>query len=218
MSPGGSGRPSRPTMTGVMPEVRPTPARRTVCRGAGRVEAVQLASGFADLLSTGPSGIMPPTADGSTPPSVWHPPAGVRPDPGVTCAGWICRPDRSRSNGKNDRGAFYAKRLSYTGVTSQMVRLSAPRGTLDADLTLQLPGPAVNGRGGLVAPDLCPHVLRLRGPDRSPVGVLPGTTGKKDMYPYCRLIREGGVAERTGEGIRLSGADSLLILAKNGPN
>ena len=206
--------PEPPDLTGVLPEIRSLLREGRFTEAAEKVEEVQLASGVAGLLSTGPSGIMPPTA------GRLHPAfrLGIRQTEAGETREYLRWLDLSTGQvtvqWENDLGTFSRETfVAYRGDVA-VVRLTAPRGALDADLSVRLPGPAIGGRGGLVAPELCSHELETA-EDRIVLrwAYCPDY-GQKGYVSVMRLIREGGTAERTGEGVRIAGAESLLLLVK----
>ena len=203
-----------PELAGIMPEVRQLLLEGEFVEAAELVERKQLESGFGKYMTTGVSGIIPPS-----PLRLHHAfrLAVQQPEAGET-KGYLRWLDMCSGKvevcWENDRGKFSRESFVAFREDVNVLRLKAPQGTLDADLTMRLPDSGVSGRFAMYAPDLCSHELDVTEDLITLKWAYCPAYGQKGYVSVLRFVRQGGHAERLENGVRITGADTLVILAK----
>jgi alpha-L-fucosidase 2 len=207
--------PEPPDLTGVMPEVRRLLREGKLADAGELVHQTQIAAGFGPLLNYWNNNTVPPNS------LHLHKAFWLRvrqPEHGKTVnyLRWLdLLTGKVTIQWENDQGAF-ARELfaSYQGdVVVQ--RLTAPKGALDADILLRTPAEEVPGPFGRFPKlELCTHETTLTDSLFTIKWAYNPEFGHKGYVAAIRFIRQGGKTERIDKGLRISGADSLIILSK----
>jgi hypothetical protein len=209
--------PEPPDLTGVMPRVRMLLRENKFVEAAELVEKAQLEAGFGPLLGNFKGAIIPPNSLHLNK-AFW---LDIRqPEAGETknYLRWL-----DLMNGKltvqweNDKGAF--AREIFVAYEGDVVvhRLTAPKGELNAQFTIKLPDSASENETimrNMAAPEKCSHELDIAEDFITLKWAYFPEYGKKGYISIIRFIQQSGTAECIENGVRITGADSLLILAK----
>ncbi len=205
--------PEPPDLTGVMPKVRELLLEGKLEEAGEMVHQAQLDAGFGPLLNHWNGNIVPPSSLHLNK-SFWM---VVKQPSGKDVKNYLRWLDML--NGKvtvqweDDKGAFSREVFAaYKGdVTVQ--RFNAPKGELDADITIKLPD---SGKGffGMYKPELCSHEFEITEDLITIKWAYYPEYGQKGYVSAIKFVREGGKTECIENGIRITGADSLMILSK----
>ena len=205
--------PEPPDLTGVMPEVRRLLREGKLAEAGELVHKAQLDAGFGTLLNKWNNNIVPPNM--------------LR----LNRAFWlgIKQPEKGRTKNylrwldmltgkltvqwENDKGSFARELFAAYKGDVVVQRLSAPKGGLDVDITIKLPD---EGRGfdHLSKPELCSKELEITEDLITLKLAYNPEYGQKGYVSVIRFIRCGGRTERIDGGIRVTGADSLMMLSR----
>lgn len=139
----------------------------------------------------------------------------VQPDPGKT---WNYLRWTDLLTGKlttvweNARGSFKTEALAAYDGDLTAFRLSGPKAALDLEIKLRLPGgPGMYGRQTMVGST---HKL-MRSPSLFKLAwAYNPEFGSKGYLAVLRFLPQGGSAELTDEGLRITGADAVVVYAK----
>jgi alpha-L-fucosidase 2 len=209
--------PEPPDLTGVMPTVRSLLREGKFVEAAELVEKVQLEAGFGPLLGNFKGAIIPPSSLHLNK-AFWL--DIIQPEEGSTknYLRWL-----DLLNGKitvqweNDKGAFTREIFAAYQGDVIVQRFTAPKGALDAEFIVKLPDSVENGGmpfRGMAAPEKCSHELDLGENLITLKWAYCPEYGRKGYVSVIRFLRQGGMAETTSDGVRISGADHLLMLVK----
>ncbi len=206
--------PEPPDLTGVMPEVRRLLREGKFLEAADLVEKVQIDTGFS--LSIIKGSVMP----------LWslhlhkafwlnikQPEAGETRD----YLRWIdLLTGKFTVQWENGKGAFAREMFAAYDGDVVVQRFSAPKGALDTEITMRLPGTDNSFfiPMGIVHPETCQHELTMTEELFTLKWAYNPEFGQKGYVSVIRFVRQGGKAERIENGIRVTGADSLMILSK----
>ena len=204
--------PEPPDLTGVMPDVRRLLREGKLAEAGELVHQVQLDAGFGSLFNKWNNNIIPPMLRKNR--AFWL--SIKQPEAGSTSnyLRWL-----DMLTGKitvqwgNDKGEF-AREL-FAAYKSDVVvqRFSAPKGALDADITIKLPD-AGTGYDRMSKPELCSKELEISEDLITFKLAYYPEHGQKGYVCVIRFIRRGGKTERIDGGIRVTGADSMIVLSK----
>ena len=205
--------PEPPDLTGVMPEVRRLLLEGKLAEAGELVTKAQIDAGFGPMLNKYNDNIFPPNM--------------LR----LNCAFWLSieQPENGRTKNylrwldmltgkvtvqwENDKGAFSRELFAAYKGDVVVQRFSAPKGMLDADITIKLPDTGV-GFYAMANPELCSHELEITEDLITLKWAYCPDYGNKGYVSVIRFIRKGGKTERIDGGIRVTGADSLMVLSK----
>ncbi len=210
--------PEPPDLTGIMPEVRRLLLEGKFTEAADLVEKVQIEAGFGEYMYCTSVGAIMPLMH-------LHPHKAFllsvkQPEAGKTknFLRWLnLLSGKITVQWENDRGAFARETIAaYKGdIIAQ--RFTAPKGALDNEITLMLPNNVSFDdylHSGVVHPELCSYELDVAYDLFTLKWAYPPELGRKGYVSVIRFVRCGGKVEKTQNGIRIIGADSLLILSK----
>lgn len=204
--------PEPPDLRGVMPTVRKLLREGKFVEAADLIEKAQLESGVGSIMRTTAEGVVvppwPPDRHTAFRLSIRQPECGKTKD----YLRWLdLLSGRITVQWENDKGVFARETFgAYKGdVVVQC--LTAPKGELDAEISIALP---IGGHVGLKAPEKCTHKLAVREDLITLELAYCPEYGQKGYVSVIRFIRKGGYVECTKNGIRITGADSLMILSK----
>jgi alpha-L-fucosidase 2 len=211
--------PQPPDLNGVLPAARRLMLENKFVEAAELVEKAQIEAGFSQYMDFSSKGAIGPTS-----PLQRHQAftLGIRqPEAGATknYLRWL-----DMMNGKitvqweNDRGAFTRETFISYKDNVAVQQFSAPGGALDADVTITLPvKPGMSGMpgiSGIRAPKLSAHELEITDDLITLKWAYCPEFGQKGYVSVIRFIRRGGTAECIENGVRITGADSMMILSK----
>ncbi len=204
--------PEPPDLTGVLPEVRRLLREGKFVEAAELVEKAQLESNLAPYLRTAPNGaIMPPWPPDKA--SAFH--LHIRqPESGETknYLRWLdFLTGLITVQWENSAGAFKREAFAAFDGDLDVVRFTAPKGSLDVTIGLALP---MREFGGLKVPEKCSHKLAVAEDCIVLEFAYYPDYGQKGYVSVVRLVRQGGSVKTTENGIAVTGADSLMILSK----
>jgi len=208
--------PEPPDLTGIMPEV-PRLLLEGKFKEAGElVYQKQLDEGFGPMMGNWNGNIVPPSSL-RLHVAFWL--SVKQPEAGKTknYLRWLdMMTGKVTLQWENDKGEF--KRELFAAYKGDVVvqRFTAPKGELNADITFLLPNTIRPGRYGGRMFDIehCSYELDITENLITLKWAYNPEYGQKGYVSVLRFIPEGGKAERTDNGIRVTGADSLIILSK----
>ena len=204
--------PEPPDLTGVMPDVRRLLLEGNLAKAGELVHKAQLDAGFGPLFGIWNNNIIPPVLRLNR--AFW---LGIKqPENGRTknYLRWLdMLTGKITVQWENDRGAFSRELFAAYKGDVVIQRLTAPGGALDADITIRLPD-AGSGLGCLSKPELSSKELDISESLITLKLAYNPEYGHKGYVSVIRFIRCGGRAEHMDNGIRISGADSLIILSR----
>ena len=208
--------PEPPDLTAVMPTVRKLLREGKFDEAAELVEKAQIEAGFGPHLTQRNAAIMPPTSLRQNR-AFW---LQVRqPEAGETrnYLRWLdMLTGKVTVQWENAQGAFARELFAAYKGDVVLQRLTAPsRGALDVEIAIRLPGSEKPGTyRSMFRPELCSHELELTEDLFTLKWAYYPEYGQKGYVSVIRFVRQGGRAERIENGIRVSGADSMLVLSK----
>lgn len=217
--------PLPPDLNSVLPTIRQLMLENKFVEAASLVERAQIEAGFGQYMNFSSNGIVGPTSPlqrhQAFKLNIRQPEAGKT----VNYLRWL-----DMMNGKitvqweNERGAFTRESFVSYKENVAVQKLSAPNGALDAEVTIALPVrsgmngmpgiPSMPGIPGMRAPDKCSHKLDICEDLIILKWAYCPEFGQKGYVSVIRFIRQGGNSVRLEKGIRIIGADRLIILSK----
>lgn len=113
---------------------------------------------------------------------------------------------------ENERGAFESESLAAYDGDLVAIRLTAPKGQLDVDVDLRLPG-GVNmfGQPSMVN---ATHTLQKSKELFKLAWAYDPAFGAKGYIGLIRFVYDGGTSELVDNGVKVTGGNSLTIYAK----
>ena len=206
--------PEPPDLTGVMPEVRKLLLEGKFDEASELVHKAQMDAGFGPLMNKWNNNIVPPTSL-HLHRAFWL--TVTQPEAGKTknYLRWL-----DMMNGKitvqweNDKGAFSRELFAAYKGDVVVQRFAAPKGALDVDIAIKLPGTGGLGFFGMQEPESCSHELQITDDLITLKWAYNPEYGKKGYVSVIRFVRIGGQSARIENGIRITGADSLIVLSK----
>ncbi len=204
--------PEPPDLTGVMPDIRRLLREGKLEEVGELVHKVQLESGFGSLFGKWNNNIIPPMLRQNK--AFW---LGIRqPEAGSTnnYIRWLdMLSGKITVQWENDKGEFARELFAAYKGDVVVQRFSAPKGALDVDITIRLPD-AGTGYDRMSKPELCIKELDITGDLITLKFAYNPEYGQKGYVSVIRFIRHGGKTERVDGGIRVTGADSMIVLSK----
>lgn len=205
--------PEPPDLTGVMSEVRRLLREGKLEEAGELVHKAQLDGGFGSLLNKWNNNIVPPNMLRLNR-AFW---LGIKqPEAGSTknYLRWLdMLTGKITVQWENDKGAFARELFAAYKGDVVVQRLSAPKGALDVDITIKQPD-AGTGFERMSKPELCSKELEITENLITLKLAYYPEYGQKGYVSVIRFIRSGGKTERIDGGIRVTGADSMMILSK----
>lgn len=209
--------PEPPDLTGVMPKVRKLLLEGKLAEAGEVVHQAQLEAGFGPLFGKWNDNIVPPSSL-RLHRAFWL--SIKQPESGQTknYLRWL-----DMLNGKitvqweNQEGAFAREVFAAYKGDVVVQRFTAPKGKLNADITIILPHEKkteLYGYGNLANSEACSYELDISHELITLKWAYNPEYGQKGYVSVLRFIRSGGKAEKINKGIRISGADRLIILSK----
>ncbi len=206
--------PEPPDLTGVMPQVRKLLLEGKLEEAGDLVHKAQMDAGFGPIMNKWNDNIVPPSSlhlNRAFWLDVKQPEAGAT----KNYLRWL-----DMMNGKvtvqweNDNGAFSRELFAAYKGDVVVQRFNAPKGKLDAEIIITLPGEKTGMFARMTKLENCSHELEISEDLITLKWAYNPDFGQKGYVSVIRFIRKGGKTERLEKGIRVSGADSLMILSK----
>lgn len=208
--------PEPPDLSGVMPTVRKLLRESKFDEAAELVEKTQIEAGFGSYLTKRNAAIMPPSML-RLHKAFWLTVGQSEAGETKNYLRWLdMLTGKVTVQWENARGTFARELFAAYKVDAIVQRFTASsKGALDADITIRLPGSEKPGSfGRMFRPELCSHELRLTEDLFTLKWAYCPEYGQKGYVSVIRFVRKGGKTERIENGIRVSDADSLMILSK----
>lgn len=208
--------PEPPDLTGIMPEVRRLLLEGKFKEAGELVYQKQLDEGFGPLMGHWNGNIVPPSS------LRLHVAFWLRikqPEAGKTknYLRWLdMMTGKVTVQWENDKGEFARELFAAYKGDVVVQRFTAPKGELNADIAILLPDTIRPGRygGRMFDAEHCSHELDIIEDLITLKWAYNPEYGQKGYVSVLRFIPEGGKTERIDNGIRIVGADSLIILSK----
>ena len=206
--------PEPPDLTRVMPEVRKKLLEGKFIEAADLVEDVQKKAGYElEIIK----GSVMPTWSLHLHKAFWL--KVTQPEAGETknYLRWIdLLAGKYKVQWENDNGAFSREMFSAYAGDAVVQRFLAPKGKLDTDITIRLPETDNSFfiPMGIVHPEDCEKELEMTEELFTLKWAYNPEYGQKGYVSVIRFIRTGGKTELIENGVRVSGADSLMIISK----
>jgi hypothetical protein len=211
--------PLPPDLTGVLPSIRQLLLEHKFIEAAALAEKAQIDAGFGQYMDFSGKGVVIPTS-----PLQRHQAftLGIRqPEAGMTVnyLRWLdMTTGKITVQWENSLGVFTRETFISNKDNVAVQKLSASGGPLDADVTVTLPARSgiggMPGIPGMRAPEKCSRALDIGDDLITLKWAYCPEFGHKGYVSVIRFVRQGGIPLRLENGIRIVGADSLMILSK----
>lgn len=207
--------PEPPDLTGIMPKVRKLLLEGKLAEAGEVVHQAQLDAGFGPLLNKWNDNTVPPTSlrlHRAFLMGIKQEKAGETKDylrwldmlTGKVTVQWV-----------DDNGAFVRELFAAYKGDIVVQRFKAPKNGLNTDITITLPNARRGDRYGRMFNDEnCSYDFEITEDLITLKWAYNPEYGQKGYVSVLRFIQEGGKTECIDNGIRISGADSLIILSK----
>jgi alpha-L-fucosidase 2 len=204
--------PLPPDLRPILPQVRKLLLEGKPGEAEALVDQAQIDAGFEKYMNFGAKSVMP------SPIGHLHDALYLtykQPDAGGTknYLRWLdLLSGKITSHWENARGVFETATLPAYDGDLIIQRLTAPKGQLDVDVIVKIPGGT--GLWGWPVLPGSTHTLDKR-PDLFTLSMAYNPEfGPRGYVAVVRFVRTGGKTEVTENGIRVSGADSLIVMTK----
>ena len=116
----------------------------------------------------------------------------------------------------NDRGDYKTESFSAYDGNVNVNRLTGPKGKLDVEVTVDIPSMQTRRMGAFFGPKLEGSTYEVKNDEKGFVlsWAYNPEYGKKGWVAVIRYIPVGGQAEKTERGLKLTGADSLMVISR----
>lgn len=207
--------PEPPDLTAIMPEVRRLLLEGKFEEAGDLVHRAQLDAGFGPLMGKWNDNIVPPSSLRKHA-AFWLSIKQFEAGETKNYLRWL---DMMTGNitvqWENDKGAFAREVFAAYKDDVVVQRFTAPEGELNTEITITLPNRKGQGRyGGVFDIERCSHELEINEDLITIKWAYNPEYGQKGYVSVLRFIRKGGKTEIIDNGIRITGADSLIILSK----
>jgi alpha-L-fucosidase 2 len=205
--------PEPPDLTAVLPEVRRLLREGKFLEAADLVEKAQLESGVGSYLRTTPTGVvMPPWPPDKTDAfrlSIQQPECGET----KNYLRWLdLLTGKITVQWENESGAFKREAIASVKGDVNALRFTPPApGALDVEIVLALP---IGGFSGFKQPHKCTSKISVDDDLITLELAYFPDFGRKGYVSVIRFVQRGGKAEAIENGVRITGADSLVLLLK----
>ena len=205
--------PEPPDLTGIMPEVRRSLRQGKFAEAGELVHKAQLNAGFGSILGKWNDNIVPPSSlrlNRAFWLSIRQPEAGTT----KNYLRWLdMLTGKVTVQWENNKGMFARELFAAYKGDVVVQRFTAPRGALDVDFTIRTPDEGT-GFYRMSKPELCSHELDITEDLITLRWAYCPDYGHKGYVSVIRFVQQGGKVEKKEKGIKVIGADSLLILSK----
>ena len=198
--------PEPPDLTGVMPEVRSLLRADRFDEASELVHKAQMDAGFGPLMGKWNDNLVPPGSlrlNRAFWLEIRQPEAGAT----TNYLRWLdLLTGKVTVQWENHAGAFSRELFATRKDDVVVQRLLAPKGMLDAELSIVIPGERTGFFNGISHPERCRHELEITEDLITLKWAYCPEFGQKGYVSAIRFIRSGGITERTERGIHITGA------------
>lgn len=207
--------PEPPDLTGIMPEIRRLLLEGKFEEAGELVHQTQIDAGFEPLMHKWYDNIIPPSSLRIHPAFYLN----IRQQESGNTVNYLRWLDiltgKITVQWENDRGAFAREVFAAYKDDIVVCKFTAPEGELNADISITLPDAERSGRHDRIYnTSQCSHELEITKGLITLKWAYNPEYGQKGYVSVLRFIQKGGKSEKIENGIRVSGADSLIILSK----
>ena len=206
--------PEPPDLTGVMPTVRSLLLASRFDEASELIHKAQMDAGFEPMMNKWNDNLVPPNSLRLNrafwmelrQPEV----AGTK-----NYLRWLdLLTGKVTVQWENAAGAFSRELFAAYKGDVVVQRLLAPEGALDVEISFLIPGEKTGFSNGIAHPERCAHALEITEELITLKWAYCPDYGQKGYVSVVRFLRSGGKTEPMEHGIRVTNADSLIILSK----